>query len=381
MSAPDVLFPATVAGMAPEVPDTSTGSPRRGPAGQDELYLDEILALTPLKRTRLYTLRDKGSFGPVREAPGPTCPRPVFRLDGVAAVCESLGYEAPTTDDLRTYRERAPEPAAEAAPQPSLPPPLPARPPAAVPEEAAHQERVRALEDERDEARRRLTALEVAFAEVEATRDRAVGDLQGRAEADAVREAELERLAAAIDAQRDDAGRLTAEAARHEERVRLLEADHEQLRDERDRARAEEITGRERAIGLEADLRIAEAGRERALEDVTVREARIRRLESDLEERTAEAHRQEAELRGTTTELHQATTSRDEARAERDDLRRDLGEAREENAALRPEVELLRANTTRGFRRRQRRQARQEAKAVSTPTGDADGSGEEQDGA
>ena len=94
MSAPDVLFPATVAGMAPEVPDTSTGSPRRGPAGQDELYLDEILALTPLKRTRLYTLRDKGSFGPVREAPGPTCPRPVFRLDGVAAVCESLGYEA-----------------------------------------------------------------------------------------------------------------------------------------------------------------------------------------------------------------------------------------------------------------------------------------------
>ena len=129
-------FPATVAGMAPEVPDTSTDSPRRGPAGQDELYLDEILALTPLKRTRLYTLRDKGSFGPVREAPGPTCPRPVFRLDGVAAVCESLGYEAPTADDLRTYRERAPEPAAEAAPQPSHlrcrhdhPPPFPRRRP------------------------------------------------------------------------------------------------------------------------------------------------------------------------------------------------------------------------------------------------------------
>ena len=262
MSAPDVPFPATVAGMAPEVSDTSTDLPRRGPAGQDELYLDEILALTPLKRTRLYTLRDKGSFGPVREAPGPTCPRPVFRLDGVAAVCESLGYEAPTADDLRTYRERVPEPAAEAAPQQSLPPPLPVRPPAAVPKEAVHQERVRALEDERDEARRCLTALEVAFAEVEATRDQVVGDLHGRAEADAVREAELERLAAALDAQRDDAGRLVAEAARHEERVRLLEADHEQFRDERDRARAEEIAGRERAIGLEADLRIAEAGRD-----------------------------------------------------------------------------------------------------------------------
>ena len=65
------------------------------------------------------------------------------------------------------------------------------------------------------------------IAEVEATRDQVVGDLHGRAEADAVREAELERLAAALDAQRDDAGRLVAEAARHEERVRLLEADHE----------------------------------------------------------------------------------------------------------------------------------------------------------
>ena len=35
---------------------------------------------------------------------------------------------------------------------------------------------------------------------------------------------------------------------------------------------------------------------------------------------------------------------------------------REENAALRPEIELLRANTTRGFRRRKRRQAKREAK-------------------
>ncbi len=312
----------TVTGMdqspVEPVPAAQTNLPlRRGPAGEDELYLDEILALTQIKRTRLYTFRDKGRFGSVREAPGPTCPRPVFRLEGVAAVCEELGYPVPTVADVLALRSVDGSPSAGEHTPVNRPPSLST-----------------VNDDTQREGNYRLDP---------------------------------------------EPHRKAIETALYEERVRQLEGGHEALVAERDRARTEETAGREQVIRLEADLRITDAARERALEDLVARDARIRRLESDLEERTAEAHRLNAEHQGVQGKLRQAVTERDAARGERSDLREerdglrdDMVAVREENAALRPEIELLRANTTRGFRRRQRRQAKREAKQ-GTDGGIADG--------
>ena len=318
------------------------GAVRRGPAGEDELYLDEIMALTPIKRTRLYTFRDRGRFGPVREAPGPTCPRPVFLLEGVASVCEELGYPAPTVDEILALRASGG---------------------AAVGGEGA-----RGTDSGRAVAG---TSQETDTPPVQRPPDSEGGQ---RPDSNGSRQfRELSHRGG------EEPGHQPFGAGLHAERVRQLEGEHKALRAERDRARAEEAAGRERAIRLEADLRITDAARERALEDLVAREARIRRLESDLEERTAEAHRLNAEHRGVQGELRQAVTERDAARGERNDLRgerdalrEDVGDAREENAALRPEVELLRANTTRGFRRRQKRQAKRQAKS-GVDTASADG--------
>ncbi|MDG2907901.1 MAG: hypothetical protein P6D49_06340 [Acidimicrobiales bacterium] len=317
-------------GRTPLTPpaDRSEDVVRRGPADEDELYLDEILALTPIKRTRLYTFRDRGRFGPVREAPGPTCPRPVFLLEGVAGVCEELGYPPPTVDEILAFRASGGTAVAGTSQESDTPPVQ--RPP----------------------------------------------DTEGGQRADSNGSRQFREFPHRGG---EEPGHQPLVAALHAERVRQLEGEHEALRAERDRARAEEAAGRERAISLEADLRITDAARERALEDLVARESRIRRLESDLEERTSEAHRLNAEHRGVQGELRQAVAERDAARGERSDLRgdrdalrEDLSDAREENAALRPEVELLRANTTRGFRRRQRRQAKRQAKS-GVDTASADG--------
>ena len=326
---------------------TSPAGPvRRGPAGEDELYLDEILSLTPIKRTRLYTFRDQGRFGPVREAPGPTCPRPVFLLEGVAGVCEELGYPIPTVADILAFRSTG------------------------VPTASGDDIVKTAWRDSSSDAspetnvdpvRARVSGLESVPGTAQ---HRTELELEQRGDVLRVRDPDR-GLAARV----EDPNRQAIEAALHEERSRQLEEEHEALRAERDRARAEEAAGRERVITLEADLRITDAARERALEDLVARDSRIRRLDSDLEERTAEAHRLNAEHRGVQGDLRQAVAERDAARGERNDLRgdrdalrEDVSDAREENAALRPEVELLRANTTRGFRRRQRRQAKRDSK-------------------
>jgi hypothetical protein len=321
------------------------GAVRRGPAGEDELYLDEILALTPIKRTRLYTFRDQGRFGPVREAPGPTCPRPVFLLEGVSGVCEELGYPIPSIVDILAFRSAGVATASGDD----------------IAEAAWRDSSGKApLETKVDPAGARVSRPEfVPRAPPRRT------DLEFERVGDVLRAHEPDR---GLGARVEDPNRQAIEAALHEERARQLEEEHEALRAERDRARAEEAAGRERVITLEADLRITDAARERALEDLVARDARIRRLESDLEERTAEAHRLNAEHRGVQGELRQTVAERDAVRGERNDLRgerdalrEDVGDAREANAALRPEVELLRANTTRGFRRRQRRQAKRDA--------------------
>ena len=319
------------------VPAAEANPPaRRGPAGDDELYLDEILALTPIKRTRLYTFRDKGRFGPVRDAPGPTCARPVFQLEGVAAVCEELGFPVPTLADVLAFRSPGGDPTIGEQPEgPADRTPSPSR---------------RSDDPVQEGDSRREPALRV---------------VEGPSGADRGHSADVIRLRGP----EPEPHRQAIQTALHEERVRQLESEHEALSAERDRARTEESAGREQVIRLEADLRITDAARERALEDLVARDARIRRLESDLEERTAEAHRLNAEHRGVQGELREAVAERDAVRGERSDLRNerdalrdDMVAVREENAALRPEIELLRANTTRGFRRRKRRQAKREAK-------------------
>jgi hypothetical protein len=347
--------------MDPAPTSSTSTSPadavRRGPAGEDELYLDEILSLTPIKRTRLYTFRDQGRFGPVREAPGPTCPRPVFLLEGVAGVCEELGYPIPSVADILAFRSAGVARASgddivETAWQDSSE--------KASPETNVHP------------ARARVSGLESV-----------PGTAQRHTELELEQRGDMPRArdpGRGLSAPSEDPNRQAIEAALHEERARQLEEEHEALRAERDRARAEEAAGRERVITLEADLRITDAARERALEDLVARDSRIRRLDSDLEERTAEAHRLNAEHRGVQGDLRQAVAERDAARGERNDLRgdrdalrEDVSDAREENAALRPEVELLRANTTRGFRRRQRRQAKRDSKpGVDTASADED---------
>jgi len=351
----------TVGTMDPAPTSSTSTSPadavRRGPAGEDELYLDEILSLTPIKRTRLYTFRDQGRFGPVREAPGPTCPRPVFLLEGVAGVCEELGYPIPSVADILAFRSAGVARASgddivETAWQDSSE--------KASPETNVHP------------ARARVSGLESV-----------PGTAQRHTELELEQRGDMPRArdpGRGPGAPSEDPNRQAIEAALHEERARQLEGEHEALRAERDRARAEEAAGRERVITLEADLRITDAARERALEDLVARDSRIRRLDSDLEERTAEAHRLNAEHRGVQGDLRQAVAERDAARGERNDLRgdrdalrEDVSDAREENAALRPEVELLRANTTRGFRRRQRRQAKRDSKpGVDTASADED---------
>lgn len=351
----------TVGTMDPAPTSSTSTSPadavRRGPAGEDELYLDEILSLTPIKRTRLYTFRDQGRFGPVREAPGPTCPRPVFLLEGVAGVCEELGYPIPSVADILAFRSAGVARASgddivETAWQDSSE--------KASPETNVHP------------ARARVSGLESV-----------PGTAQRHTELELEQRGDMPRArdpGRGPGAPSEDPNRQAIEAALHEERARQLEEEHEALRAERDRARAEEAAGRERVITLEADLRITDAARERALEDLVARDSRIRRLDSDLEERTAEAHRLNAEHRGVQGDLRQAVAERDAARGERNDLRgdrdalrEDVSDAREENAALRPEVELLRANTTRGFRRRQRRQAKRDSKpGVDTASADED---------
>ena len=350
----------TTVGTMDPAPTSSTftspaGPVRRGPAGEDELYLDEILSLTPIKRTRLYTFRDQGRFGPVREAPGPTCPRPVFLLAGVAGVCEELGYPIPTVADILAFRSTG------------------------VPTASGDDIVKTAWRDSSSDAspetnvdpvRARVSGLESVPGTAQ---HRTELELEQRGDVLRVRDPDR-GLAARV----EDPNRQAIEAALHEERSRQLEEEHEALRAERDRARAEEAAGRERVITLEADLRITDAARERALEDLVARDSRIRRLDSDLEERTAEAHRLNAEYRGVQGDLRQAVAERDAVRGERNDLRgdrdalrEDVSNAREENAALRPEVELLRANTTRGFRRRQRRQAKRDAKlGVDTASAD-----------
>ena len=350
----------TTVGTMDPAPTSSTftspaGPVRRGPAGEDELYLDEILSLTPIKRTRLYTFRDQGRFGPVREAPGPTCPRPVFLLEGVAGGCEELGYPIPTVADILAFRSTG------------------------VPTASGDDIVKTAWRDSSSDAspetnvdpvRARVSGLESVPGTAQ---HRTELELEQRGDVLRVRDPDR-GLAARV----EDPSRQALEAALHEERSRQLEEEHEALRAERDRARAEEAAGRERVITLEADLRITDAARERALEDLVARDSRIRRLDSDLEERTAEAHRLNAEHRGVQGDLRQAVAERDAARGERNDLRgdrdalrEDVSNAREENAALRPEVELLRANTTRGFRRRQRRQAKRDAKlGVDTASAD-----------
>ncbi len=350
----------TTVGTMDPAPTSSTftspaGPVRRGPAGEDELYLDEILSLTPIKRTRLYTFRDQGRFGPVREAPGPTCPRPVFLLEGVAGVCEELGYPIPTVADILAFRSTG------------------------VPTASGDDIVKTAWRDSSSDAspetnvdpvRARVSGLESVPGTAQ---HRTELELEQRGDVLRVRDPDR-GLAARV----EDPNRQAIEAALHEERSRQLEEEHEALRAERDRARAEEAAGRERVITLEADLRITDAARERALEDLVARDSRIRRLDSDLEERTAEAHRLNAEYRGVQGDLRQAVAERDAVRGERNDLRgdrdalrEDVSNAREENAALRPEVELLRANTTRGFRRRQRRQAKRDAKlCVDTASAD-----------
>ena len=352
----------TTVGTMDPAPTSSTftspaGPVRRGPAGEDELYLDEILSLTPIKRTRLYTFRDQGRFGPVREAPGPTCPRPVFLLEGVAGVCEELGYPIPTVADILAFRSTG------------------------VPTASGDDIVKTAWRDSSSDAspetnvdpvRARVSGLESVPGTAQ---HRTELELEQRGDVLRVRDPDR-GLAARV----EDPNRQAIEAALHEERSRQLEEEHEALRAERDRARAEEAAGRERVITLEADLRITDAARERALEDLVARDSRIRRLDSDLEERTAEAHRLNAEYRGVQGDLRQAVAERDAARGERNDLRgdrdalrEDVSNAREENAALRPEVELLRANTTRGFRRRQRRQAKRDSKpGVDTASADED---------
>ena len=350
----------TTVGTMDPAPTSSTftspaGPVRRGPAGEDELYLDEILSLTPIKRTRLYTFRDQGRFGPVREAPGPTCPRPVFLLEGVAGVCEELGYPIPTVADILAFRSTG------------------------VPTASGDDIVKTAWRDSSSDAspetnvdpvRARVSGLESVPGTAQ---HRTELELEQRGDVLRVRDPDR-GLAARV----EDPNRQAIEAALHEERARQLGEEHEALRAERDRARAEEAAGRERVITLEADLRITDAARERALEDLVARDSRIRRLDSDLEERTAEAHRLNAEYRGVQGDLRQAVAERDAVRGERNDLRgdrdalwEDVRDAREENAALRPEVELLRANTTRGFRRRQRRQAKRDAKlGVDTASAD-----------
>ena len=350
----------TTVGTMDPAPTSSTststaGAVRRGPAGEDELYLDEILSLTPIKRTRLYTFRDQGRFGPVREAPGPTCPRPVFLLEGVAGVCEALGYPIPSVADILAFRSAG---VARASGDDTV--------------ETAWQDSSEKASPETnvDPARARVSGLE----SVPGTAERRT-ELELDQRGDVPRARDPER---GFNAPAEDPNRQAIEAALHEERARQLEEEHEALRTERDRARAEEAAGRERVITLEADLRITDAARERALEDLVARDSRIRRLDSDLEERTAESHRLNAEHRGVQGDLRQAVAERDAARGERNDLRgdrdalrEDVSDAREENAALRPEVELLRANTTRGFRRRQRRQAKRDSKpGVDTASAD-----------
>ncbi len=339
-------------GMEPPAPVTPPAAVRRGTAGEDELYLDEILALTPIKRTRLYTFRDKGRFGPVREAPGPTCPRPVFLLERVAAVCEELGYPVPTVADVLAHRsadeavsrtvstirnEAGFEEPAIRAPSADQPPGT-GQPAAGVRRDPVPQ----------------AAAVEQPWVPARPTEHRwELPEDDGR----------LRQL-------ENDLRQMAIDSALHEERADRLGGEQEALRAERDRARSEETAGRERTISLEADLRITNASRERALEDLVARDSRIRRLESDLEERSAEAHRLNAEHRGVQGELRQVRADRDTARDERNDIRTerdalgdDVVREREEKTALRHEVELLRVNTTRGFRRRRRRQSKRDAKA------------------
>ena len=342
---------------------------RRGPAGEDELYLDEILALTPIKRTRLYTFRDKGRFGPVRDAPGPTCPRPVFLLERVAAVCEELGYPVPTVADVLAHRS-ADEAASRTVPTiqtegglaaPAIRAPSADQPPGTGQPAAGVR---------RDPVPQ-TTAVEQPWVPGRPTEyRRELPEDNGR----------LRQLD-------NDLRQMAIDSALHEERADRLGGEQAALRAERDRARSEETAGREKAISLEADLRITNASRERALEDLVARESRIRRLESDLEERSAEAHRLHTEHRGVQGELRQVRTERDMARDERNDVRTerdalgvDVAREREEKVALRHEVELLRANTTRGFRRRRRRQTKRDAKAQPVDgTIDDESSGDESD--
>ncbi len=358
-------------GMPFDTGDVSSGLKRFGEAGSEELYLDEILALTPLKRTRIYSLRDKGQLGVIRTAPGPTCPRPVFQLFDVAAICEELGYPPPTIEQLQVYRERT--------------------------RLSAKKENLNTLVKKRAEAKEDFVGLsENPLAKAIVDQERAStfrNDTRSEESsnfAEFIHKRHEEEGPSLIDhwsgdktkvllgsevvsfekkiwSQERELDRLDSVVSLYEERAAEWEGVKERYREERDLARFEETATRERVVNLEADLRITEASLTRALEDIARETARTKRLTSDLEEQSAAVVRSDIELRVTEGNLAEILMVRDSLREERDiayeeirNSQNEVMEVREELAAIRPEMEMLRANTSRGFRRREKRRSKKE---------------------